>query len=649
MTVTDWALLVPGAAIAAGYAFWWYRSREQRVPGLSAAATLRAVALIVAWTLLVNPPWRNPWSAPRQATAVLLDASYSMDRPSAPGGRSVWAMAVDSARSAGHVWVFGGDVARRVSVDSLPATPSEADSRLEPALRAAAAAGARRVVVLTDGDLVDLPTALTAARQLNLSVRFVRVAMADRGVGIASMEGPSWVQAGDTLRLRAEIVAAGVELDSVRVEAVDSAGYVVATREVAVPAPGRFSPVELAFPIESGAGFRRYVVRLGGAAVDPERRDDARSLYVHVTDRPRSPVLISLAPDWEPSFLVSTLDRLTDVPARVYVEMNDGLVSVRDDYRPVALATVLRHARSAPLLVLHAYGADAPGWARDLVRRAERLLVLAAGDRPFNLPDWGVSLGAAATGEWYLSDQVPASPLSLELPTPEGEELPPLRNLRLVRASNDWSPLVVRRARRGTPVPAVVAGRLGDRRWVVGPADGYWRWAFRPGPGREVYQALWGGVTGWLVKGRSRAVEGLEPERHVVSRGEGLRWIVPAKADSARIRVDSLDGGSLWEGGAGAGDTVEVRLPAGRYQYTARVFTSEGGTAATGPAEVEAFAPELLPRAPIEGLDSTVQAGPPNAAAAQKGQGLATFGWPYLLLILLLCAEWAVRRYIGLR
>ena len=650
MTAVDWTLLALGAIAAVGYAFWWYRSREERIRGVALAATLRAAALVVIWAVLVNPPWRYPWAAAEPTPTVLLDASYSMDRPAMSGGPSAWSIALDSARSADHVWMFGGDIARRVSADSLPTTPLDQDSRLEPGLRAVATTGARSAVVLTDGDLIDLPAARAVARHLNLSVRFVRVTPADRGVGIASVQSPRWIQAGDTLRVRAEIVAAGADLDSVRVEAVDTAGNVVAARRVEVPAPGRFAPVELPFPVAGDAGFRRYDIRLGQHADDPEARDDARTLFVRVTDRPNAPVLISLTPDWEPSFLVSVLDRLSDAPTQVYVHVADGLVSVRDEYRPVGLPTLLRHARSAPVLVMHAYGADAPSWARELVRRADRLLVLAAGDRPFDLPGWGISIGPATAGEWYLTDEVPASPLSLELPAPEGEELPPLRDLRQVEAPDDWAPLVVRRARRGTPVPAVVAGRVGERRWALGPGEGYWRWAFREGPGRQVYQALWGGVTGWLVEGRSRAIEGLEPERHVVNRGEPLRWVVPATTDSVRIAVDSADGGQVWEGRGVAGDTVETRLPPGRYRYTTQVFSSGGTTtAASGPAEVEAFAPELLPRAPIEGLDSIVEVGPGSNVAGQNRQGLATFGWPYLLLILLLCTEWGVRRYIGLR
>src|SRR5690606_25375822 len=93
-----------------------------------------------------------------ERTRVLVDASLSMALPRAPGDTTTrWQAAVREAARAGsdEVLLFG-DVARSVPKDSLASLePSATSSRLLPALQAASEAGARRVVVLTDGGIAD--------------------------------------------------------------------------------------------------------------------------------------------------------------------------------------------------------------------------------------------------------------------------------------------------------------------------------------------------------------------------------------------------------------------------------------------------------------------------------------------------------------
>ena len=107
-------------------------------------------------------------------------------------------------------------------------------------------------------------------------------------------------------------------------------------------------------------------------------------------------------------------------------------------------------------------------------------------------------------------------------------------------------------------------------------------------------------------------------------------------------------------------DSFEAFLPPGRYEYSVRAFRSgRAAAAATGTVEVERFSPELLPSAPATLVGQGGQAGaagvgsseatasPADSPAGERR--LATLGWPYLLLIMLFCAEWIIRRRIGLR
>jgi hypothetical protein len=629
---------------------WWYRTREDAVSGRSWAAALRAAALLTAWLILVNPSLPAGEHGGADTPAVLLDASLSMSRPLASGAPGIWSAAVDSAAAHPGAWLFGGAAARYVSADSLPLQPIEVETRLAPALRAAAAAGSRRAVVYTDGEITDAPESLEEARRLGIALSFVELGISYPELGIADVQAPGWVIAGDTAEVRAEVVAADVDADSVRIEIVDEDGRLRAAAWVPSPEAGRLSPARLHLPIRGPAGFQRFQVRLAADPPDPERRDDQRAFYLRVTEQPAGPVLISLRPGWEPSFLIPNLDRLGDAPTAAFLLLADSLVNV-ESYRPTSLASVRRRARAAPLLVLHGYGADSPDWLKELAESATRLLILPTGPRAFEFTAWDVQVGAPASGEWYASADVPPSPLALELASSEVEQLPPLLSVRSIRSERAWTPLRLQRLRRGEAVAAVVAGSRGSRRWAVAAAEGYWRWAFRPGPGRQLYRTLWTGVTGWLLADRTSSSAGLEPRERTVDRGGALRWASPSDADSLALELLTTNGEAVWRRVVIAGDSVAAFVPPGRYVYAARAYRDGRLVAsAEGPAEVEEFARELLPSARVS-LAELVESASAATAAPADGQrrGLATLGWPYLILIALFCAEWAVRRFSGLR
>ncbi|HEU4570962.1 MAG TPA: hypothetical protein VFS07_10360, partial [Gemmatimonadales bacterium] len=150
---------------------------------------LRAGAALILLLLLLDPAVRRPGAAGRPL--VLLDTSLSL---TAAGGQG--RAARDSAAAWGEVRPFG-------------------DSRLAPALRAAAA-DERRVVVVTDGvirDLAELPPDLLARATVRL---FPRAPVAD--VAVTRLEAPSRIALGDTLRVTAEVVRSGPATGPPRVE-----------------------------------------------------------------------------------------------------------------------------------------------------------------------------------------------------------------------------------------------------------------------------------------------------------------------------------------------------------------------------------------------------------------------------------------------
>ncbi len=648
MTLLKWALFIIGTGSIIYIVQWWYRAHEEPVKGRAWAAALRSAALSLAFLILLNPNIPTSQSAGLEEQAILLDASLSMTRRLGPGRSSIWEAAAESAGQVDHVWLFGGDIPAHSSTDSIPPEPYFSGSRLTPAVRVASAS-ASRLVVYTDGRLSDIGYTLEEARRRGVAVRVVALGTDYPEIGIAELEAPAWAELGDTVVVRMEIVAQAAERDSVNVEIIDEADRVQAAGSVRLPTGRRFRPARLTFPVAGNVGVRRYRARLRGADLDLEVRDNSRAFYIDLQARPAGPVLISLVPDWEASFLLPVLERLGEAPVRAYAWLADSLVDF-SDFTPAALPQAIRRAREAPLLVLQGYGAGSPPWAHSLARNAQGLLILPAGSQPLELPGWGVSIGPPRTGEWYAASELPTSPLALDVSGYPLDVLPPVLRVRNITAAGPtWSALDLQILRRGEPSAALVAGRSGGRRWAVASGEGYWRWAFRPGASRQLYRAFWTGVAGWLVEGQRLGDSKLTPLKTVVSRGESLVWLKAPNLDSLSVEVRSSDGDPLWSGSAAGHDSVQVVLFPGRYSYRARAWRDGAAVAATeGPVEVEEFAPELLP-GPSVTADSTTAGVPSGRVTGQGGKGLATLGWPYLLLMALFSAEWVVRRLSGLR
>ena len=130
------------------------------------------------------------------------------------------------------------------------------------------------------------------------------------------------------------------------------------------------------------------------------------------------------------------------------------------------------------------------------------------------------------------------------------------------------------------------------------------------------------------------------PEERVIRAGDPIRWRRGSASDTlvtlalkrrGATRVDSLT--LRFAPGV---NVVETRpLPAGIYEATAR-----GGSAllAVNPSR------EWLPRAP--GVTPGAVRG---LVAADAGPRLRGAGWAYALAIVMLCAEWILRRRRGMR
>lgn len=637
--------LVLAAALTA-YAFWVYLRVELPVPEARRLAMVRACALIVVLLLLFDPQIPGNGAGASAVRWALLDASVSMGAVD-PSGASAWSGASQrAAELEADGWTvvrFGGD---RLEAGATGATlPMARTSRLLPALQAAAEGGAREVLVLSDMRFDDAVALRGAVEALPLEVTFERFGAVDANVGVASFRVPDVPRPDEGPIVEVE-VHGGPPGDSVDVVILEEGEEVARTR-VAAPSPGLRASATVQLPAPSGGGRVRYSVRTLSDGADGFADDDARVAYANVGYEEGGLVLVSLRPDWEPRHLLPVLEEVTGLSASAYLRAGpDRYVRsgrAADRGTPVDSAMVRAAAADAALLVIHGLHEDADEWVTSLAARPGRRLVLpadAAGARAV-----GVEVGGPQEGEWYASPDVPTSPIAGALAGVELQGLPPLTDVMAAQRPNAQPVLQLQLRGAGAPANAFHLVDDPDGRLVVALSSAYWRWAARE-EGRDAYRSLWSGLAGWLLSGQRTAAAEPRPSSWVVERGTEVEWALPA-ADSAvyHLSVEGPDGVAVDMTLTGGGRATTSPMEPAMYAYTVR--SAEGDTVGTGRFDVVRSTLDMLP--PALEPDFSALAGGTALMAESPGRPLRTSPFPYLLVMMLLCGEWVVRRRSGLR
>jgi hypothetical protein len=606
-------------------------------------ASLRAAALVVLLALLfdLRLPWGGDVEAPRWA---LLDASASL----AAAGGAAWQGALARAReleeSGWTVVPFGAEVG---AGGLAGVEPAARHSQLAPALARAVEAGSREVRVISDLRFDDPAAAAAAVAAAPASVSFEAFGGDVRNAGLGALRVDDQARRREPAAAEVEYFAEGTT-DSLQVE-IREEGTLVLSASVAPPAPGRKGRLSLELPAPKGEGRLRYTARIVTVG-DAFPQDDEAVAYMMAGHEEGGLVVVSLQPDWEARALLSALGDATGLPATGYLRAGpDRFVPMGRAFQrgePRDSSAVRLAALGASLLVLHGLDARTDAWGRSLARRASRVLLWpldASGAQAA-----GIAAGPPQAGEWYASAEPRPSPLARELADAALLDLPPLSAvLPLGVAPAASAPLEVQLGGTGPAQPALVLDAAAEARRAVVLASGFWRWAAREGAPRDAYRRLWSGVAGWLLaQDPGSAASEVRPERWVWPSGERLAWWMPAAApDTLRLEVSTAGGERVLDTVlAGSAEASTPPLPPGTYGYRA---SSGDRLLGEGRFDVEARSEELLarPREPSLPAASERDTGGEGAPGAPLGHG----PWPYLLVLLLLCAEWVGRRRVGLR
>jgi hypothetical protein len=599
--MSAWLIAIVVGSLAA--AFQYARLRAPSGARRALLAALRGIALALAVALALDAPLGRAGAV---QPLVFVDASQSMAREAS----DLMRVALDSARAAGgdSVLLFGDSV--RLARESGLA--DDAATRVRPIVERAMATG-RPAIVITDGELQDSSAldAFTSGSRVVVVARPQR-----RDAAIAGLEVPRAAVDGDSIVARVSIAsgALGANAGTLNLLVGDQA---VGRASVDAMSPWSERQTEVRARL-SGAGQGSTLIRaIVSTPDDAEPRNDTLSAALEIS-RAASAVFVSTSPDQDARFAIAVLRGALSLPTRGFLRVAPGTWRVEGTLAPVAESEVRNALREAPVAILH-------------------------GDTAIFGPPQAATNGPLALlvqpetedGEWYPSG-APASPLSGVLAAVPFDTLPPVA--AGAPAQGDWVGLEARRGREMMRRPVVV-GRDAPRRVVTVTASGFWRWRFRGGASADAYAALLGGIFDWLAAERADR-RGAVPDEGIIRSGQPIRWRRGSSADSLvrvalRRRGDSRVDSVLLRFAPGTTIQESAPLRAGVYEV------SVPGGQALLPVNASS---ELLPERPR--LSSSAVGRRSNLADAR---GARSNGWLYALAIALLCAEWLLRRRMGLR
>jgi len=581
--------------------------RSALAPRVAPLALLRALAAAIIAALLLDAPVGR---ATLPQPDVALDASMSWLR--AAPGCTAWSAALDSAARLGDGrWMRFGD-SLRADVTRQP--PIDRSSSLRPVTDRAAGMG-RPVVVLTDGELDDAELLATLPR----GSRVVAMPCAPGAdVALSALDVPHSLLTGDSLAARVTLLAGGAGAPAGRLSLLlDDAP--VAASDVPALAPFAELSVELQ-GVVTGAPRTAILRAIVTASGDREPRNDTLAIGVDVS-RAAAAVFASTAPDFDAREAVAALRGVTSLPTRAYYRIARGAWRTDGTLASVAESEVAAALRDAPLAVIHG-DTSLFGPPRSATRGALLLFAPPANDE----------------GEWYAS-AAPPSPLAPALASLPFDSLPPL-SVAPALPRGDWQGLIARRRGAAQSTRVALVGWDSPRRIAVIGADGFWRWRFRGGARAEAYDAFFGSLYDWLVEGRTDSRAAM-PAGAAIRAGDAIRWRRGANSDSVvRLTITRRSAtGRVYSVLLRFADTTSVAqspaLAPGLYDVK-----MEGGQTV-----LAVNAPrELLPRRAV--MRSGAVGG---SAVAGEAPSARDFGWLFVAAVLLLCAEWLLRRRAGLR
>jgi hypothetical protein len=658
--VTLSALVLTGLVICAGlFSFWVYSRMEIAISSWKSLAILRFLTLSMVLLLIWDPNIPVARTEIGQDTVwVLLDGSQSM-RPtdqSRPGLlEEVMERLTEMEEMPLRIMLFG-ERPRFVSADSVESIDFRDElSTLGPALVSAAEAGASDVLVLSDFRINDVETLDSYSQTYGLDVKFERLDMERRNVGVEDFMVFRNDPLEETVTAQASIFSEGLQEDeSITIEIFEEENLVV-SEEVNPISIGNTLMFEVELPINHEAsGLLEYRISLG-ILEDDFSLDNQKSTFIDMSFSDKEIVFLSMKPDWEPRFLLPVLSEVSGLSFEGFLSLGDdqflSMNDIEGDESIVTESRVKRAVAASRILIVHGLAGDSPDWVVDALDNSSSTIAFIEDGTAAS--KMGVSTQQSIVeGEWYLESSLKPSPLASTLSGIDLTSLAPLNAVLPMLDPNSYlRPIEFRRNGLGQIQAPLILNESDDSKQALVLASGFWRWSSRGGNSREVYRRLWSGVLGWLMASEVASNRRLvEPEVRVWSENDQSRW-------SAWGLVNNSIHLMIYKDEKLVQDTTVIVNPEsqffinglglGSYSYRADDINS-GDLLGSGRFKVENHSLEWF-RVPRDLVD--IYSDLPSSTAIGSGfsRPLHTYIIPYLLIIIFLSIEWIGRRQRGLR
>ena len=654
------ALVLTGLVICAGlFSFWVYSRMEIAISSWKSLAILRFLTLSMVLLLIWDPNIPVARTEIGQDTVwVLLDGSQSM-RPtdqSRPGLlEEVMERLTEMEEMPLRIMLFG-ERPRFVSADSVESIDFRDElSTLGPALVSAAEAGASDVLVLSDFRINDVETLDSYSQTYGLDVKFERLDMERRNVGVEDFMVFRNDPLEETVTAQASIFSEGLQADeSITIEIFEEENLVV-SEEVNPISIGNTLMFEVELPINhETSGLLEYRISLG-ILEDDFSLDNQKSTFIDMSFSDKEIVFLSMKPDWEPRFLLPVLSEVSGLSFEGFLSLGDdqflSMNDIEGDESIVTESRVKRAVAASRILIVHGLAGDSPDWVVDALDNSSSTIAFIEDGTAAS--KMGVSTQQSTVeGEWYLESSLKPSPLASTLSGIDLTSLAPLNAVLPMLDPNSYlRPIEFRRNGLGQIQAPLILNESDDSKQALVLASGFWRWSSRGGNSREVYRRLWSGVLGWLMASEVASNRRLvEPEVRVWSENDQSRWSAWGLANNS-IHLMIYKDEKLVQ------DTTVIVNPEsqffinglglGSYSYRADDINS-GDLLGSGRFKVENHSLEWF-RVPRDLVD--IYSDLPSSTAIGSGfsRPLHTYIIPYLLIIIFLSIEWIGRRQRGLR
>ena len=703
------ALLVLAAAAVA---WFFYRvtlppvSRSLRL----ALTGLRAAALAIILLLLLEPVFRSIITVRRSAVvAVLADRSASMTIADARGSRAaelhrlLTTVIPDAIPPDAAVALYSFGATLRGPLPGPPDSLTDEVTDIAGALGALAREKERRniraAIICSDGAVTrgENPALRADAAGIPLFTVGIGDTAEQRDVLVASVLANDVVTAGTEAPVDAVIRSAGY--GGVKAEVTLEEGTRVLDRTVVtLPAGDAEVPVHLSYT-PAGTGRRRYTVRVEREPGELTAANNTRSFNATVLKGTLRVLLLAAGPDPDLSSVRSTLAEDANVSLRVFTQRAGGgyyegtlgaaaadsadcllAIGLPDRATPAGAVALIRSTidgKRTPLLYIGGRGVDPA--------RAEQMF-----------PSLPALPGTPAPGEMEVEFAPDPSRLDhplLALGSPaEGDawkELPPVFAGRTPWRLREGSVALGAPRLRSVvlPQPFMALRDVGGTRALCVTGYGLWRWRLMAQGSPEtatLFASFLSSAIRWLTGPEGGRTVSVRPAREQFAGGEPVTFTAQVYDESARpvedaqvtVQIAGANGRpetELHALGNGRYEGALEGLPPGSYTYAATAVRTghalgrDAGSFTVGGLNLEFLDTRMnadllrsiayrsggqfvdaAEAGALKGMLAALPALRAREDARADALQLHRSGWILALVVMLLAAEWILRRRSGM-